>query len=822
MKLRWAACVAVLLLLVSYGTGSFTLLSPGLGVWSSIDGSALSSGTVTVQGLGSPVNVTIDASGLAHISASNAHDLFYAQGYYSASQRLFQMELEALLASGNVSKFVGAQGVGSDVTMRLLGLPQNALALERGLEENYPAYYQYLQDYSQGVNAYIDQSGASAHLGFKLLGFEPFHWSVFYTLCWQEYMTWSLTTGAAEPLQSALFYNALGFNNTALLWPYYPYFTENLTVVPGDGAVNGYSLSSQGVNPGYFWSQNWFGGWATGVNQSTLAGLTPLIKEALANISDPYALPVVHALGSDIGSNSWVVSGNDSQSGYALLANDPHLTLYAPSLWIPMQLEGGGYNVTGWDLAGIPGILIGHTPHTSWGLTTPEGNSVNDYLETLRGNSYLYDGSWHPMTTYTYSLLGKSHTVYYTNNGPLIARDSQFGISLNWGKANSSFDLVAELQLDRSANLSGMVSALESWGSPPQNFALASGSDVGYLTAGAYPLINEALPDGSQVQVVGGRSLLNGSTPRYEPAGYVPFRYLPQATDPRRGFMFAPNQPTVGQNYPYPFVGGFWASGGRAATISSYLSSHPKMTLQGMMTLQSNVTDSWAAMFTPYLVGALSGMQMSQPEQQAFGYLKSWNYTTYQGEVGITVYWYLASEIYNQTFDKVYAQDGLSGLPTPFITTAIHLAQTDQASSWFNGNFTSLVRGSFQDEVALLTQKLGPVDGWTWGKVHQLEISSMTGLSALSIGPTPIWGDDHTVSVGSVPMLLQVPEPYVSVGSSLREVSSPGTGQFYGVFPGGPSENVLSAYFSNQLGLWINHQYYNMSTQRTEVTIHYE
>ncbi|MDG6974414.1 MAG: penicillin acylase family protein, partial [Nitrososphaerota archaeon] len=85
MKLRWAACVAVLLLLVSYGTGSFTLLSPGLGVWSSIDGSALSSGTVTVQGLGSPVNVTIDASGLAHISASNAHDLFYAQGYYSAS-----------------------------------------------------------------------------------------------------------------------------------------------------------------------------------------------------------------------------------------------------------------------------------------------------------------------------------------------------------------------------------------------------------------------------------------------------------------------------------------------------------------------------------------------------------------------------------------------------------------------------------------------------------------------------------------------------------------------------------------------------------------
>lgn len=822
MKLRWAAVVAVLLLLVSYGTGGFTLLSPSLGVWTSINGSTVTSGTVKVEGLSSPVNVTMDTSGVAHISASSAHDLFYAQGYYSASQRLFQMELEALLASGNLSKFVGAEGVGSDVTMRLIGLPQNALALQRNLEAAYPAYYQYLQDYAQGVNAYIGQSGSSAHLGFKLLGFEPFAWSVFYTLCWQEYMTWSLTTGAAEPLQSDLFYNALGSSDAALLWPYYPYFAENLTVVPGDGTVNGYSLSSQGVDPQYFWSQNWFSEWATGVSQSTLAGLTPLIKEALANISDPYALPGAHSLGSDVGSNSWVVTGNDSQSGYALLANDPHLSLYAPSLWIPMQLEGGGYNVTGWDLAGVPGILIGHTQYASWGLTTSEGNSVNDYLEKLNGNSYFYDGTWHPMGTYSYSLLGKLHTVYYTNNGPLIARDSQYGISLNWGKANSSCDLVAELQLDRSTNLGDMVNALKSWGSPPQNFALASGRDAGYVTAGAYPLINETLPDGSQVQVVGGRSLLNGSSPGYEPSGYVPFRYLPQVTDPQRGFSFAPNQPTVGPNYPYPFVGGFWASGGRAATISSYLSSHPKMTVQEMMTLQSNVTDSWAALFTPYLVDALNGMQMSQTEQQAFSYLKSWNYSTFQGEVGVTVYWYLTSEIYNQTFDRIYAQDGLSGLPAPFITTAIYLAQTNQASEWFNGNFTSTVRSSFQSEVALLTQKLGPVAGWTWGKVHQLEISSMTGLGALSIGPTPIWGDDHTVSVGSVPMLLQVPEPYVSVGSSLREISSPGTGQFYGVFPGGPSENILSNFFSNQVGHWTNHQYYNMSAQTTEATIRYE
>ncbi|MDG6995821.1 MAG: penicillin acylase family protein [Nitrososphaerota archaeon] len=822
MKIRWLITIFVVILLASYISTNFTLLSPRLGVWSSINSSSLSSGTMNVPGLSNPVNVTIDESGVAHISASSVHDMFYAQGYYSASQRLFQMELEALLASGNLSRYVGSSGVNSDITMRLIGLPENALALEKAYAANYPTFYQYLLDYSQGVNAYINQSESSTHLGFKLLGISPFHWSVFYTLCWEEYMAWSLTTGAAEPLQSDLFYNQLGFSNAALLWPYYPYFTENITVVPGDGTVNGYSLSSQGVNVSYFWSQNWYSEWATGVSGSLLKSLTPLIRDALANISDPYVLPGVHSLDSFVGSNSWVVTANYSQSGFPILANDPHLPLLAPSVWIPMQLEAPGFNVTGWDLAGVPGILIGHTQYTSWGLTTPEGNSANEYLEVLNGNSYLYDGTWHPMSVYNYTLLGKTHSVYYTNNGPLIARNPNYGISLNWARANSSYDLLAELQLDQSQNFNDMLNALKSWGSPPQNFAMVSSHDAGYITAGAYPIINETLPDGKQVQVVGSRSLLNGTISQYEPAGYVPFQYLPQVTNAPRGYMFAPNQPTVSLNYPYPFVGGFWASGGRAEIISRYLESHPSMSLQEMMNLQSNVSDYWASLLTPYLVNALQGMSMNSTEQQAFNYLKTWNYTTYQSEVGITVYWYLTSEMYNQSFDRIYAQNNLTGLPSPFTSTLIYLAETNQSSQWFNGNFTSLVRDSFQSEVGLLSQKLGLVDNWTWGGVHKVEIASMTGLAALSIGPISIWGDDHTVSVGGVPSLLQVPERYVSVGSSLREVSSPGTGQFYGVFPGGPSENVLSYYFSNQLNYWIYHEYYNMSEQKTQVTIRYE
>lgn len=827
MKSRSLIILAVLLVVFSFVSTNFSALNPHNGIFAAAGQNNLTNSTIQMPGLNHPVNVTIDQSGVAHIKASNLHDLFYAQGYYSASQRLFQMELEGLLASGNLSNYIGSAGLGSDKTMRTIGMPQNAYNLELAYKTSSNPQikqdYQYLSDYAQGVNAYINSSAASKNLGFKLLGINPYQWSVFYTLCWQEYMSWSLTTGAAEPLQAALMYNALGYQNMSLLWPYYPYYTQNVTEVPGNGTVNGFNLTQQGVSPAYLWSLNWYDQWATGVNTTLLKQLSPLIKSAIANISDPYGMPGAHELGSPVGSNSWVVTGNYSSSGYAIMANDPHLPLTAPSVWIPMQLLAPGMNVTGWDLAGVPGILIGHTNRTAWGLTTSEGNSANDFLEIINGTNYLYNGTWHQMDVYNYTLLGQTFSIYSTNNGPLIAMSGNYGISLNWSSRHPSFDLVGMIGLDQSTNYTDMVNALQNWGSPPQNFAMASGTDAGYITAGTYPLINETLPNNQTVSVIGSRALLNGSLPRYEPYRNVPFRYLPQAENPARGYMFSPNQPTAGKDYPYPFIGGFWASGGRAQTISHYLASHPNMTVQNMMQLQSNVSDYWATLLAPQFVKALGGISMNSTEASAFNELQAWNYTTYENQVGITVYWYLASEVYNLSFQKIYDQEGLNGIQLPFITSEIYIAQNYPNSIWVNGNFTTMVRTAFADEVAFLMGHLGNnVSLWTWDQVHFLEIASPTGLQALSIPAFPIWGGSHTVSVGSVPLVMKVPLPYVSVGSSLRTVASPGTGQFYGAIPGGPSENILSPFFSNQLSHWVNHEYYNMNDQKSMVVIKYE
>jgi len=814
------AALIIIIIAMSYFSQGIQLLSPASGAWIVIKGSGLSSQHLSIQGLQRNVTISIDSTGMAHIYAYNDHDLFFAQGFYSAYQRLDQMEFQAILASGNLSKYIGKSGLASDKTMLLLGLSRNAYLLQNNLSTKYPSYYALIQDFSDGINSYIHSNYYVTPLVFKLAGIRPFDWSPFYSLVWQEYMSWSLTTGASEPLAYSLLYTSVAPSLAEQLWPYYPYYTENATVIPGDGEVNNYSLSRQGISPSYLWSLDWVQTWATGVNTSLLSRLTPLIRYALSNISDPYMSSFAHSF---VGSNSWVITSGFSSTGSPMLANDPHLPLYSPSLWLPVQLVDPNFNVTGWELVGEPGVLIGHTAHTAWGLTTPEGNSANVYLEILNGPSYLFDGKWYPMQNVNYKLANGNYTVYYTNNGPLIARLSvdgnEYGISLNWvASRGDSYDLLAEMKLDNSSTYQDMLNALRYWGSPPQNFALVSTDHAGYITAGYYPLINETLPNGQKVQVIGSRSILNGTIDSYEPAGLVPFNYLPQAIDPERGYMYAPNQPTVWKNYPYPFIGGYWASGGRAQAINNFISSKSSFTIQQMMQLQSNITDYWAVQLNRLFLNSLFNMGKTGLEQQAYDYLSSWDGTASTDSVGMTVYWYTLSELDNISYGKIYAQYNLTSLPMPFASTTIYLALNQPNSSIFSGSFDNSVRTAFALAVSLLEKSLGSnVSSWQWGKVHMLQIQSYSGLSELSLGPYPIWGDSHTVSVGGVPEELVVPEPYVRVGSSLRFIASPLTGQFFGVIPGGASSNILSNFYSNQLQFWLNHQYYDMNNQSTVV-----
>lgn len=805
----------IVLLIVSMDLeNQFSILNTQNGVWSYAINNNFTNLDVKVpiipngslsMGIYSPVSISIDSHGVAHIYASNLHDLFFAQGFYMAYTRLFQMEIQSLMASGNLSLYLGKTFLDSDLAMRYLGLPYNAFNLELFYKEDYPQYYAYMQSFSNGINYYIEHYKEPIY--FKLAGFQPFLWSPFYSFAWEEYMTLFLTTGIYEPLLSDVFLNIYGYYNISLFYPYYPYFTRNITVVPGDGTIDGFNLTDQNISPGYLWNLDWYKSWATGIGNLTLKNNENLIVAALENISDPFIFQY-RGLFNDVGSNSWVIDSNYSDSGYPILANDPHLTLTIPSLWIPDQLYVPGImNVTGWSLAGIPGVLIGHTQNTSWGITDSEGNSANDYLEYINGSYYLWDGKYYPMNYRNFSYLGKNYSIGVTNNGPIIARIGHYGISVNWTAQSPSLVLISELMLDESHNFTDMLNALKYWGYPPENFALVSKHNAGYLTAGLYPLIKVTLPDGKIVNVIGSRSLLNGSNSNYSVEGYVPFSYLPHVIDPSRGFAFAPNQPTVWENYPYPFIGGFWSSGGRAMSIYKFLESH-KMNISDTIALQSNLTDSWAGMLTPILMKYLETSNLSTIEIQALQYLSEWNHTAHEDSIGMTIYWYTISFIYNDTFYRSFNENNVTFLPLPFITSIIYAFEYGKFN--FDGyNTSTLIPLAFKQAVNYLINRLGTnISSWKWGRVHFLYIESLTTLEQISIGPLPFYGDDHTVSVGPATPLPS-PAYYVTLSSSLREISSPGEGIYLGVIPGGASEDFYNYFYENQFNSWYNHQYYN-------------
>jgi penicillin G amidase len=839
------AVLAIVLVLLLQGT--LALLDPQAGVWASARTAEWGNETVTLPGLEHPVVVIHDGNGTTHIFAQDDPDLFFAQGYTQASDRLFQMEVESLSAQGNLSSWLGRSELASDEMYRYLGVPQAAAEMANDIGTFDPQVAQDMQSFVQGVNAYISwaESHDAVPFQFKVLGVSPYPWSLFASFCFDRLMVIGQTTGLTEPLYAAVAAATTGDAAFNQLFPVYPQYWQNYTVLPGNGSIGDASLASQGISANYLFSLDWFGSWATGLSGDRNATLVPLYRAALTNLSDPFLQDLSPSAG--VGSNSWVVAANHSTLDQPLLANDPHLPLMLPSLWVSTQLVSPDYDVEGWALAGLLGILIGHNAQMAWALTNSEGATALDYVETLQGDTYLENGTWHPLTwtNETIPVAGESTVDFdlaWTSNGPIVARTGDVGLSVRWAGSGPTWEAAAELEFDRAQSIPQFESALDQYWTIPNLNALMiarNASDptghIGWIVPARYSLINETLPNGQHVQVIGSRGPLNGSG-AYEPAGTVPFDRLPQVQDPAQGYLFAPNQPTVGMEYPYPMIGSWWDSGGRGHTIGNFLASHSVMSPALMQALQSNVTDSWSIGLKPYLVqalqtvagGAFCGGQLTSPTctaaeaTAALPIVEAWNGSFDVSSVAATIYTYWWNELQQTTYDPVMVRADLVGVNAPFPNAYEWIAANDANHSyWFPSGFANQSAANANTALLILAQRLGigtnpnapQLSGWTWGRVHTFFLNSLTGVSSLGEGPYPQWGDSYTPSVAPFLDNVTVPLVQVSIGSSLRFVSTAGPAPAWGVLPGGASENPASSYYADLLPLWLAHEYIGMDME---------
>ncbi len=702
--------VAVLILVLVAGSGAYLFVRRTF---------PTVNGTIKVTGLYQPVTVIRDRWGVPHIYAENHHDLFFAQGYVHAQDRLWQLEFNRRIGSGTLSEILSEATLDTDKFLRTVGLRR---AAEKDWEILDPEIRRLLQDYADGVNAFTKSHLDRLPLEFTLLGFEPEPWTPLDTLTWGKVMSWQLGGNWRTELLRAKLIAHLGEDKAQDLLPPYP--DVGPFIIPPEA----HSYADLG-NP-------------------AMANLDPVARWLSAD-------------GPGIGSNNWVVAGSLTASGKPLLANDPHLGIQLPSIWYEIGLHGGEFDVVGVSFPGAPAVIIGHNARIAWGVTNL-GPDVQDlYLEKLNPadpNQYEFMGRWEDLEIVTEEIAVKGQDpvtiqVRLTRHGPLL-NDVVDGLeqptALRWTALDAIklFQSVARINL--AQDWESFRDALRYWDAPSQNFVYADiDGNIGYQSPGRIPI--RAKGDGTVP--------VPGWTGEYEWAGYIPFDDLPFVYNPPTHFVVTANNKVVPDDYPY-LLATEWSPGCRAQRITELLTAKAAsapLTPDDFRDIQADVYSLPGEFLAPFV---LEISPENDLQKRALGQVREWDYVNSTDSPGAGVLAVFSQEIAQAIFADELGEelfDDYGGhLP------AIEAILADAGSPWLDDVTTSatetrqeIVQRAFAKTVDRLSDRFGNrPETWTWGRLHTATfVHDPLGQSGIGLlerlvnkGPFPMGGSGYTVN----------------------------------------------------------------------------
>ncbi|MGD7048406.1 penicillin acylase family protein [Rossellomorea marisflavi] len=728
-------------------------------------------GELAVPGLSGDVEVVRDSKGVPHLSASSDRDLYMAQGYIQAQDRLFQMDLSRRQASGRLSEVVGEKAVDRDKFFRTLGLRR---AAEASLEGYSPEVKEILGWFADGVNAYIQDSKETKSLPaeFTLLGYEPEKWTEVDSLTIGKYMAFDL-----------------GGHWQGQAFRYWA-----LQSLPEDKAMD--------LFPSY------------PEDAPTIIHETKELSMKWGNaISEPVIPPEMN------GSNNWVVSGSKSESGYPMLADDPHLSLGSPSIWYQMHLESPDVNVSGVIFAGIPGIILGHNETIAWGVTNT-GPDVQDlYIEKRhkeKKNHFLYDGKWEEAEVIKEPIAVKdSETIPYevtvTRHGPIVSEfanqdDSENALSMRWTALDPSLELQAIIDMNKASNWTEFEKAMEDFHTPTQNFVFADNDGtIAYKANGKIPIRKKG----------DGLLPVPGWTSDYEWTGFIPYEELPRVVNPAEGYIATANNKVIGDEYPY-HISHHWAGPYRYMRISEVLESKEKLTKQDMKDLQHDHMNLQAREFVPLLLDALEGKEVSVQSREALQLLADWDYEDDADEAAPLLFHHWMDRMSNELFDDSIPNDMMKLFEGKqnVVDELIRKALKGKVSPWFTeqGGFESFLVESLSDTLEDGFDRYGSnMDEWAWGDYHRVYFENPLS-SASSIlewflnrrSPEPVGGSRVTVGAASYN-----DEGIVNHGGSWRFIiDTVDMSQADHIVGPGQSGHFKSPWYDDQIDDWIEGKYH--------------
>ena len=742
-------------------------------------------GAIALQNVSRDVQILRDTLGVPYVLAESDSDAYFALGFVHAQDRLFQMEMYRRLGEGRLSEVFGKKTLSIDMLFRTLRFLEMADSIYASVS---PLSKDILRWYSNGVNSYLS-TARTWPAEFPLLQFEPAKWRPQDCIVVARLMAWELNTS----------------------WWTKPVFGE---IFDRFGADTASLLIPQLISPEQPQRHS------SGKYTASLDRLMELNSEALRLIGGS---PVPDG----IGSNNWAIAPKKTNTGTALLCNDPHLAFSEPTKWYIVSISSPGLHAIGVTLPGTPGIVIGRNQDISWGMTNIMADDGDFYLihpDSTDPSLYLYDGQLIPFQSVSDTIRVKDDTsVVFTKRmtvqGPVVSdvisssyKQTSLGtdadhasgiIALRWNAYFPSDETRSIYLLNTAKNYQDFLNALKFFGVPAQNFIYSdTRGNIGFKAAGNIPLRNYTLPILPQ----------EGNSSKVVWRSFIPFELLPGSYNPVTGFVATANNKTTPETFPY-YVTNLYEPSSRIERIVSFIEGHNSLNVDLCEELQLDYHSDLMSLLNNKLLAACDSEHYYPKE---IIYLRNFDGNLDAKSTAATILNETYVEIMRRLFEPVLGSSLfekyvlISSVPTRILQTMLNNAAV-AGRLYGIANGDSLMDFDLAQSLETTLQSLRETYGqqpinWMWGRIHTLELNHPLSSNSLmkklyNLGPFARGGNNTTVNNGE----FSIDSPFkMLVGPSMRMVVDMGQEGVYFSLPGGECGQLLSPHYSDFLNDYLS------------------
>jgi penicillin G amidase len=663
-------------------------------------------GTLAAKGLSASVSVTRDNHGVPTIDAANLEDLFFAQGFVTAQDRLWQMDVMRRFGAGELSEVLGEATLKVDREQRILGL---RAAAKKSLQMASTRDASYLESYARGVNAFIETHQNRLPIEFRILGYKP--------KPWQPEDSLVIANQMVKDLNFYAFGDAL--DREKILAKLGPELTSDL-----------YVNSSWHDRPPTVMRKDLNNEQDQDDSDDEDDGPDNSVTQRRNSLHEIWQEQIPEGIN---GSNDWVVSGEHTVTGKPLLSNDMHLGHQMPNLWYEAHLKSNDFDVAGVTLPGMPYVIVGHNRRVAWGFTNVGPTVADAFIENFNAQgAYQTPQGWLQLEhrTEVIHVKGKPDVtldVKITRHGPIIT-DILPGetrqIALRWTLYDSLH--MPFFDVDSAQNWQDFRKAFSQLDAPGQNVVYADiDGNIGYQTTGRIPI--RASGDGSLP--------VSGADDAHEWTGYIPFEKLPSIYNPPSGVIATANGRIAPDKYPYSISVG-WEAPWRTERIYHVLESGRKLSAGDMLALQNDIhseNDLFAAERFVYAVDHAS--QPSARARRAADLMRSWDGRMSASSAAPTLAVRSAQELTRLLLEPRLgsAPEGLEKQKATLSWKTYHWqmrtvwlqnVMLHQSKQWLPANYRNYDELLTAAVEAAVNEPEAPKDlsSWNWGRVNEVEI----------------------------------------------------------------------------------------------------